>query len=129
MTDNLTKAQRSLVMSHIRNKWTLQEKKVHAWLSSKKVKHRMHPKIEGNPDIVLVKQRSVIFLNGCFWHGCPKCYKEPKTNRKYWIPKIVANKTRDRKVHRLLKDAGWNVKVVWEHQLRENFNRTCSRLL
>jgi DNA mismatch endonuclease (patch repair protein) len=129
MTDNLTKTQRSKTMSHIKSKWTNQEKKVHAWLSSKQIKHKMHPKIKGNPDILLTKSKCTIFINGCFWHGCPKCYKEPQTNRDYWIPKIRANKKRDRETYRILRNAGWGVKILWEHQLKDDFDSACSKLL
>lgn len=129
MADNLTKEQRSRTMSHIRSKWTEQEKIVHSWLLSNKIKHKMHPKIQGSPDILILKNKCAVFLNGCFWHGCPKCYKEPKTHRSYWILKINANKLRDKKAYKALKNAGWNVKILWEHQIKEDFDRACSKLL
>lgn len=77
----------------------------------------MHPKIEGNPDI-LIYPKTVVFINGCFWHKCPKCYKEPKSNKKYWLPKIEANVKRDRKNQRLLRKKGYEVIVIWEHEIK-----------
>lgn len=80
----------------------------------------MHPKIDGSPDIVLKDRKVAIFIHGCFWHKCPKCYKEPKSNRKYWIPKIDKNVKRDRKNMRILKNSEWSVVRVWEHQIKKD---------
>ena len=87
----LTPEQRSYCMSRIRSKWTKQETKVHNWLKGHKIKHVMHPKICGNPDVILKESNTVIFIHGCFWHKCQKCYKKPKSNREYWFPKIEKN--------------------------------------
>ncbi len=84
-------------MSNIKSKWTDQEKKIHSYLKANKIKHKMHPKLSGSPDILLKDANTVVFLHGCFWHKCPKCYKEPKSNKKYWLPKIEKNVKRDRK--------------------------------
>jgi len=117
MADNLTRKQRSYTMSRIRSKWTKQEKAVHNILKALGMKHTMHPKIDGSPDVILPDSKTAVFINGCFWHKCPLHYKPPKSNRKYWIPKIENNVLRDKKNIRLLRKAGWKVIVVWEHDL------------
>ncbi|MFA5382379.1 MAG: hypothetical protein WC356_04375 [Candidatus Micrarchaeia archaeon] len=88
MSDNLTKEQRSRCMSKIRSKWTKQEKKIHNYLKGDKIRHKMHPKLPGNPDIVLKDSKTAVFLHGCFWHKCPNCYKEPKSREAIGCPKL-----------------------------------------
>ncbi|RLJ08500.1 MAG: very short patch repair endonuclease [Candidatus Aenigmatarchaeota archaeon] len=120
MTDVLTKEQRSYNMSRIRNKWTKQEKVIHNYLKGRKIKHKMHPDIFGKPDILLRDSGTLIFLDGCFWHKCPKCFVEPKTNRDFWLPKIERNVRKDREVTKKLRSEGWKVIRIWEHEIREN---------
>ncbi len=120
MTDVLTKKQRSYNMMRIRNKWTEQEKLIHNYLKSMKIKHRMHPKIAGNPDILLTDKKTVIFLDGCFWHKCPKCFKMPVTRKEFWKKKIGNNVIKDRKTSRLLKKQGYKVVRIWEHEIRKS---------
>ncbi len=129
MADNLTKTQRSNTMSKIKSKWTKQERTIHALLKEKRIKHKMHPKIEGSPDLILPEKKTAIFLHGCFWHACSKCYIEPKTNRKYWLPKIEGNKKRDKKNISALKKQGWKVKIVWEHEIKQNPQKAFSNLI
>jgi DNA mismatch endonuclease (patch repair protein) len=61
-----------------------------------------------------------VFVDGCFWHGCPTCYREPKTEIAYWSKKLQANLARDRTVDKRLSDLGWAVIRIWEHALRED---------
>lgn len=129
MTDNLTQTQRSYTMSRIRSRWTKQEWEVHNWLKTRKIRHKMHPDIAGSPDVVLKDSRTVLFLHGCFWHACPRCFIEPQTRRSYWLPKIKANQQRDKQNRLALKKAGWNVKVIWEHELKKDFKKACSKIL
>ncbi len=70
------------------------------------------------PDFVFPKQRTVIFVDGCFWHGCPKHATKPKQNGVFWRKKLAANAARDRRVNRALRRAGWRVLRVWEHELK-----------
>lgn len=107
-------------MSRIRSKWTKQEKLVHNYLKGHKIKHKMHPKMEGSPDIILTNKKVAIFLHGCFWHKCPLHYREPKSKRKYWIPKIEKNVLKDKENIKLLRKQGWKVVVIWEHDVNEN---------
>lgn len=75
--------------------------------------------IEGKPDFAFDKARVVVFVDGCFWHGCPlKCRNIPAANHDFWLRKITGNKKRDRLVNRRLKRSGWRVLRFWEHDLR-----------
>lgn len=70
------------------------------------------------PDFVFPKLRTAAFVDGCFWHGCPKHATQPRTNAKFWREKIAGNRARDRRVNRALRKRGWTVIRVWEHELR-----------
>jgi DNA mismatch endonuclease, patch repair protein len=74
--------------------------------------------LPGRPDFVFREKRIVIFVDGCFWHGCPRCRNTPATNAAYWAEKNKRNRKRDRLVTRLLTDGGWRVIRIWEHRLR-----------
>lgn len=67
-------------------------------------------------DVVFTRRKVVVFVDGCFWHGCPDHYAAPKTNSVYWREKVLRNVSRDRDVDELLRDAGWEVVRVWEHE-------------
>lgn len=79
---------------------------------------RRHLKLPGTPDFAFPKRRLAIFVDGCFWHGCPRCYTKPKTNRAFWRKKLLDNVARDRAVSTALRQGGWRVLRVWEHELR-----------
>lgn len=72
----------------------------------------------GRPDIYFARAKLCIFLDGCFWHKCPKHFKMPKTNLDYWIPKIQRTVERDRNTRKLLLDTGHEVLRFWEHEVR-----------
>jgi len=121
MADNHSKEIRSMNMSHIRSTNTRPEELVRKYLFSQGFRYRKNVKtLPGCPDIVLPKYKTVIFVNGCFWHkhDCPR-FVWPSSNQKYWIPKITANVERDKKNHSLLQSGGWNVIVVWECELKK----------
>jgi DNA mismatch endonuclease, patch repair protein len=123
MADVFTKKKRSDVMSRIRAKNTKPELLVRTFLFSKGFRYRLHQSsLPGKPDIILKKYRTVIFVNGCFWHGhtissC-KIARFPKSNVKFWRDKIVYNQKRHKKNLSLLKKDGWKVLTIWECQLR-----------
>jgi DNA mismatch endonuclease, patch repair protein len=76
-------------------------------------------KLPGRPDFVFLNSKIVVFVDGCFWHGCKQCYRRPKTSRQYWDQKLFRNMRRAKYVnHELMKD-GWNVLRIWEHELRD----------
>lgn len=115
MVDILTKAQRSHNMSHIRAKDTSPELRLKPVM--KALGFDYHPKMYGNPDFANKKEKITVFVDGCFWHGCPKHYKAPKSNIKFWRAKIDRNIKRDSLVNKWLRNAGWRVIRVWEHQI------------
>lgn len=107
-------------MSHIRGKNTKPELIVRRFLHASGYRFRIHVKrLPGTPDIVMRKYRTVIFVNGCFWHGHSDCslYVLPKTNTQFWQDKITRNKERDEKTYSQLKKMGWHVIRLWECQL------------
>jgi DNA mismatch endonuclease (patch repair protein) len=116
MADNLTRQQRSMTMSSIRARGNQQTEIALARLLRRAgvTGWRRHVKLPGCPDFSFATQRLVVFVDGCFWHGCPRCYRRPTTNRRYWDKKIIRNRRRDREVNRTLRKAGWRVLRVWE---------------
>ncbi len=122
MADVHTKEQRSYNMSRIRNKDTKPEMVVRKFLFSKGFRYRLHAKnLPGKPDIVLPKYKTVVFINGCFWHGHEACkfYVVPKTRTDWWLSKINNNKEKDQKVIQVFKAKGWQIITVWECQLKK----------
>ena len=116
------KRTRSYNMSQIKGKNTKPEEIVRKFLFSKGFRYRKNDKrFPGTPDIVLPKYRTVIFVNGCFWHkhDCPR-FVWPSSNPEYWIPKIQRNVERDQKNTEILKASGWNVIIVWECELKKS---------
>lgn len=71
----------------------------------------------GKPDFTFRRQRVVVFVDGCFWHGCPRCFRRPSSNQGYWDAKILGNRRRDRAVSKELRHAGWRVIRFWQHDL------------
>jgi DNA mismatch endonuclease (patch repair protein) len=131
MADIWNKQKRSEVMSRIRsqgNKATelrlitiFREAHITGW--------RRKQLLFGKPDFVFRKQRLVVFVDGCFWHGCQKCYRRPSSNQTFWDEKVKRNRKRDRRVTRELRKAGWQVLRIWEHQLSEKErNRLIKRI-
>jgi DNA mismatch endonuclease (patch repair protein) len=80
---------------------------------------RRHLPLTGKPDFTFRKEKLTLFVDGCFWHRCPKCYREPKTNAEFWRNKIENNVKRDLKVTKELKQDGWSVLRLWECQLKK----------
>ena len=121
MADNHSKEVRSMNMSHIRSKNTKPEEMVRKYLFSKGFRYRKNVrKLPGCPDIVLPKYKTVIFVNGCFWHkhDCPR-FVWPSSNQEYWIPKITSNVERDERNYSMLRNEGWTVIIVWECELKK----------
>ena len=81
---------------------------------------RRNQPLFGKPDFTFRRERVAVFVDGCFWHGCPKCYKRPGSNREFWDAKVASNRKRDRRVGRELRAAGWCVVRVWQHQLKKS---------
>ena len=121
MADVHTPEQRSYNMSRIRSKNTKPEELVRKYLFSQGFRYRKNDaRLPGKPDIVLPKYKTVILVNGCFWHahgGC-KYFVWPKNNKEFWENKIEGNVLRDIKNQKALADLGWNIVIVWECELK-----------
>jgi DNA mismatch endonuclease, patch repair protein len=125
MTDWLSREQRSRNMASIKSKGNrtteraflqvLREAQISGW--------RRHLNLPGKPDFVFRSKLLAVFIDGCFWHGCPKCYRMPEDNRPYWKEKILSNRRRDRRRTRELRSRNWRVLRVWEHSLKSHLGR------
>ncbi len=121
MPDVFTAAKRSEIMSRIRSRGNerteiafvklLRTAKITGW--------RRHLPIFGNPDFAFRMERVAVFIDGCYWHGCPRHYSLPRSNRKFWSEKIRRNQRRDEEVAATLTQKGWHVLRFWQHELRE----------
>lgn len=122
MADKFTTKQRSEIMSAVRSRGNrsteavfvslLRKHKITGW--------RRHYPVKGTPDFVFPKEKIAIFIDGCFWHKCPRCYRRPKSNRKYWDQKVEDNWRRDTNTRRKLRNGGWCVIRIWEHELKND---------
>jgi len=131
MSDVFTKAKRSEVMSRIRssgNKETelamiklFRRNRIAGW--------RRNYALFGKPDFTFPKQKVVVFVDGCFWHDCPKHSNMPRNNRAFWKKKLDSNKARDRRVNRVLRQEGWRVIRIWEHELARQSVRCVNRIM
>lgn len=118
MADKMTPEQRHRCMSHIKGRDTKPELVVRQWLWRQGFRYRLYVKsLPGRPDIVMRKWRTVIMVNGCFWHGHDCNKRRPSTNAQFWQDKITRNRERDAHNQALLRAAGWHVIVIWECQL------------
>ncbi len=120
--DRHSKEVRSYNMSMIKSSDTKPEEMVRKYLFSKGLRYRKNVKtLPGKPDIVLRKYNTIVFVNGCFWHGHENCkyFVMPKSNIEFWEKKISYNVERDKKIYKLLTDAGWNVLTIWECELKK----------
>jgi len=117
-TDTVSVEKRSEIMSKIRGKGTKPELAVKAFLEEAGASFMYQPKIAGHPDF-LVAGRTAVFVNGCFWHGCPEHYKEPKSNVEFWRAKVRRNAERQDEAITELRALGYRVFVLWEHSVRD----------
>ena len=133
MTDRITKEQRSKNMSQIRSKDTSIELKVRKYLFSLGYRYRVNYKeLPGKPDIVFTKKKIAIFIHGCYWHGhnCNSRYAHiSKSNTNYWNTKIQRNQERDKRNIEQLEKDGWKVIVLWECEIKENFEELVQKLI
>ena len=123
MVDTLTREKRSWNMSRITGRNTKPEILLRSLLHREGFRFRLHDKrLPGKPDIVLSRHRTVIFVNGCFWHrhnNCEYAYT-PKSRQEFWLNKFQGTIKRDQEKQKMLADLGWQVLVVWECELKIN---------
>lgn len=134
MADIFSKEKRHEIMSHIKSDDTKPELKVRKYLFAQGFRYRKNDRrYPGRPDIVLPKYRTVVFVNGCFWHGHEGCklYSTPKSNSEFWKAKIERNQTRDIGNRAELEKLGWRVLTVWECEVstKEKFEERMETLV
>lgn len=130
MVDNVSKEIRSKTMRSVKSKFTKIDNDFVCKLKRNKVEFKRYAiKLYGKPDIVIKKHKIVIFIDSCFWHGCPYHHRRPKSNRKYWNQKIARNKTRDKNVNMYYRNSGWTVIRFWEHSINKNIDKCIDKVL
>lgn len=132
MADKMTKEQRHRCMASIKGKDTKPEMLVRRYLHSRGYRYRVNVRrLPGTPDIVLHKYRTVIFINGCFWHGHEDCryFVLPKSNTQYWQQKIERNKERDVEKRIQLRLLGWHTIIIWGCELKPKDRHTTLQAL
>ncbi len=121
MADVHDKATRSYNMSQIRSTNTKIEILFRQLLWENKLRgYRIKTKLPGKPDIYFIRAKLAIFIDGCFWHGCPKCYVQPKSNVKFWKNKINGNISRAKNINEILRKEGVKVIRFWDHDLKKS---------
>ncbi|MEK6251657.1 MAG: very short patch repair endonuclease [Actinomycetota bacterium] len=103
-------------MARVRSSNTKPELTLRRELWRRGLRYRLGVRLPGRPDICFIGRRVAVFVDGCFWHGCPDHYTAPRQNWEFWQAKLERNMERDRRVDRELQDAGWSVLRLWEHQ-------------
>jgi len=119
--DTVDKATRSRYMAAVKSRGNQSTEKEMARLLREHALNgwrRQHP-VSGTPDFCWPRQKVALFVDGCFWHGCPRCYKSPKSNIRYWNAKVAGNRKRDRRIDSLLRRKGWAVVRIWECRLSD----------
>lgn len=116
-------------MQNIRSKNTKMELKVRSLLHKKGLRFRIHTKLIGKPDIVFPSKKVVVFLDSCFFHKCPYHYVQPKSNKTYWLPKILRNTIRAKEVNSALRKEGWKVMRFWEHQVKKDTENVVNKII
>jgi DNA mismatch endonuclease (patch repair protein) len=130
--DTVSRAMRSAIMASVRGRENLSTelRMMVLWRTTGITGWRRGSKLTGKPDFVFPKLRLAVFVDGCFWHGCPKHGRSPKQNAPFWRKKISRNMERDREVNHALRKLGWRVARIWEHEFsRKNEPKLIRRLL
>lgn len=128
MADVHTPEQRSRNMSAIKGKDTKPEVRLRKLLWSMGLRYRCKNNLPGNPDIVFSSARLAVFVDGCFWHRCPKHFKKPATRKEFWEKKISGNVERDRQVNAALRKERWTVLRFWEHEIGNDVDKVARKI-
>lgn len=128
--DNVSKNKRSHIMAKVKSKNTAIEILFRKKLLQAEINFKKNiTSYIGKPDIVLKKDRIVVFIDSCFWHGCYYHCRMPHTNRAYWNAKIQGNKERDKKVNSWYKKHDWIILRFWEHSLRKDLEKCVEKVI
>ncbi len=128
MVDVMTPEQRSRCMSRVKSANTTTEIRLRKALWAAGLRYRLRYKLPWKPDLVFVSARLVVFVDGCFWHGCPVHAKKPKTNERFWDTKLRENVERDQRANGQLRRMGWNVLRLWQHDIENDLDGTVRRV-
>lgn len=126
--DRISKAKRSRLMSRIRGKDTVPERIVWQMLRELKDPPQRWAAMTGRPDFVFKDLGVAVFVDGCFFHRCPRHSSNPKTNKKFWQEKFKNNKARDEKVNQILRSEGWEVLRFWECKVKKDPDAVLCRI-
>lgn len=129
--DKLSSEKRSRLMSRVRQYDTAPEMLLRRALWSAGLRYRLRPspKLPGSPDLVFTKAKIAVFVDGCFWHGCPIHGTQPKSNVEFWRRKIARNQERDGQVDNKLTLLGWRVARMWQHEIEKDVTICVDRIL
>ncbi len=128
MVDVMTREQRSRCMAGIRGANTQPERLLRQGLFSAGLRYRLQGRLPGRPDIVFPREKVCVFVDGCFWHGCPLHATKPAHNASFWAKKLERNAERDREVDAALIRDGWRVLRFWEHEVRRSTLRAVTKV-
>lgn len=115
-------------MARIRSKHTKPEARLRRRLWARGHRYRLHTKLPGTPDLTFPAARLALFVDGCFWHGCPSHCRRPASNSAYWNEKIDGNMTRDLIVISRLEALGWRTIRLWEHEISSDVEQAVQRV-
>ncbi|BBO80425.1 very short patch repair endonuclease [Desulfosarcina ovata subsp. sediminis] len=115
-------------MSRIQGKNTKPELILRKALWACGMRYRLKSRLPGRPDLYFPGKKLAVFVDGCFWHGCPDHCQAPKTNHSFWQKKLSNNKERDKEVNLLLKNEGWRVLRFWEHEVKNDLDGCIERI-
>lgn len=128
MADVMTPEQRSRCMSRIRSANTKPELALRRLLFASGMRFRTRLKLPGKPDVAFTRAKLAVFIDGCFWHGCPQHGTSPRSNTGYWNAKLQRNRERDTEVGTLLAADGWEVIRYWEHEIKDDLDRVAREI-
>jgi len=129
MTDTVPKEKRSEIMSRIKGSDTSFEDSFRKALWKRGLRYRKNVKgMTGKPDLCFPRDKIVVFLDSCFWHGCKYHCRTPKSNVEYWEGKIERNKKRDKEVTKFYKNNSYKIMRFWEHEVKENFDEILDKI-
>lgn len=128
-TDVLSPEQRSYCMSQIKGKNTKPEVALRKALWGLGYRYRIRNRLPGKPDLVFSSLRTVVFVDGCFWHKCPDHFVHPKTRAQFWLDKINGNVARDQRNNESLRSEGWQIVRIWEHEIKESLEDAVARVV
>jgi DNA mismatch endonuclease (patch repair protein) len=127
--DQFTKEKRSEIMRSVRTRDTAPEIRLRRALWKAGLRYRTRARIErAQPDVAFLGPRVAVFVDGCFWHGCPRHYTRPAENASFWLAKIETNRTRDARNNQALERQGWKVLRFWECEVEKELDEVVDRI-